>query len=113
MKAYLTKQDLYKIPLLQNIWYAAREVIHSADEIYIVGYSFPSSDFTAEFLFRQALASSFPHSSIPNKKINIVNIEINDEYKKRIERIFQKCEVNFFKEDVVHFLEYYLKKSVN
>lgn len=98
----LTKQDLYKTPLLQNIWYKAKEFINNADRIYIIGYSFPPSDFTAEFLFRQALT----YISKP-KKIDIVNTEINKEYMDRIKNIFQKCEVNPIKQDVVSFLETY------
>lgn len=100
----LTKQDLYNIPLLQNIWYKAKWVINGADEIYVIGCSFPPSDFTAEFLFRQAL--TFPPQKSP-KKINIVNIKINDELIDRIKNVFQKCEINPIELDVVSFLETY------
>jgi len=103
----LTKQHFYKIPLLQNIWYIAKEVLAGANEIYVLGYSFPPSDFTAEFLFRQFLATPF---SAPNKKIKIVNKQINNEYKTRIESILQKCEFEYLQEDVVQFLDTYVKK---
>lgn len=103
----LTKQDLYKNPLLQNVWYKAKWAINGANEIYVIGYSFPPSDFTTEFLLRQALTYPYPHPSIPTKKINIVNIEISDEYKRRIESIFPKCEINPIEQDVVSFLEAY------
>lgn len=100
----LTKQDLYKIPLLQNVWYKAKWVISGANEIYVIGYSFPPSDFTAEFLFRQAL--TFPPRSMP-KKINVINAKINEEYINRIKNIFPKCEINPIEQDVVSFLETY------
>lgn len=100
----LTKQDLYKTLLLQNIWYKAKWAINRADEIYVIGYSFPPSDFTAEFLFRQAL--TFLTKSTP-KKVNLVNIKISEEYINRIENIFPKCEINPIEQDVVSFLETY------
>lgn len=101
----LNKDDLSTIPLLQNVWYNAKSIISMAEEIFIIGYSLPSSDFMAEFLFRQALAF-FPKSFI---KINIINININDQYINRIKTIFQKGEINPIKQDVVSFLKSYVK----
>ena len=69
-------------------------------------YSFPPSDFTAEFLFRQAL--TFPPQSAP-KKVNVINIKINTEYLNRIRNIFPKCEINPIKQDVISFLETYIQ----
>lgn len=98
----LTKQELYKTPLLQNIWYKSKQLIQMANKIYIIGYSFPPSDFITEFLFRQALSSS---QSMP-KEIDVIDIKIN---KDRINNIFQKCKgINLIKKDVVSFLETYV-----
>lgn len=100
----LTKPDLSKNPLLQNVWYKAKWVINRASEIYVIGYSFPPSDFTAEFLFRQAL--TFLPQSMP-KKINVINAKINEEYINRVRNIFPKCEINPMEQDVVSFLRTY------
>jgi hypothetical protein len=98
----LQKEQLYRTTLLQNIWYAAKHIISNTNEIYIIGYSFPPTDFITEFLFRQSIAKN-----ISNRKVKIVNISIDDDYKRRVENIFQKCDFEYIPKDVVKFLEDY------
>ncbi len=102
----LSKEEFYRSPLLQNVWYMAKEEIIKSKEVFILGYSFPATDFLAEFLFRQSMASPF---SANKKKIMIINKSIDEEYKERVENIFQKCEFEYKKDDVVKFLDGYTK----
>ena len=102
----LSKERFYTTPLLQNIWYIAKERIMRSKEIFIIGYSFPPSDFLAEFLFRQSVASP---SSESEKKIRVINKSIDRRYKERVENIFQKSEFEYIQEDAVKFLESYTK----
>lgn len=66
----LTKESFCKNTLLQNLWYEAKDLLFKANEILIIGYSFPYVDFPTEFLFRQSIASP---SSEKEKKICIIN----------------------------------------
>lgn len=100
----MTKESFYKNTLLQNIWYEAKDLLCKANEIFIIGYSFPPADFPAEFLFRQSIAS--PPSEI-EKKIIVINREIDKSYKNRVENIFQKATFEYREEDVVEFLKRY------
>jgi hypothetical protein len=103
----MAKESFYKDPLLQNIWYEAKDLLCKAHEIVIIGYSFPPADFPAEFLFRQSIASP---SSGKEKKIRVINREIDDSYKSRVENIFQKSSFEYREEDVVEFLKNYTEE---
>lgn len=103
----LSKERFYTTPLLQNIWYNAKSMLMRAKEIIIIGYSFPPSDFLAEFLFRQSMSNPF---SKKEKKIRIINKRIDESYKNRVEDIFQKATFEYREEDVVAFLKKYTEE---
>lgn len=54
----LDKTSLLGTQTLRIIWNIAREAIANADELVFIGYSLPVTDFTVEFLFRQAIKTS-------------------------------------------------------
>ena len=86
----LYKEQLYQHALLKNIWYIAKEILWRSDEIYIIGYSFPPTDFLTEFLIRQVIAISNSLLGENEKKIKVINKKIDNAYEKRVENIFQK-----------------------
>lgn len=101
----LSKKEFYANTLFQNIWYTAKEAISHAKEIYVIGYSFPATDFFAEFLFRQSIANR----PSEGRKIIIINKSNNDcWYRKRVENIFQGCEFEYKQIDTVEFLKSYI-----
>lgn len=51
----LDKTVLLKHKTLRVIWNIARESLENADELVFIGYSLPVTDFSVEFLFRQAV----------------------------------------------------------
>lgn len=94
----------FKNKLIKYLWYNAKVCLSQSNEIVILGYSFPSSDITVEFLFRQALAHS-----IFNKKITIVDRNANNElFKKRIKEIFFNWDDSndkFVSKDIMDYLK--------
>ncbi len=48
----LDKSSMLSHPVVSAIWARAAELLATADQIVFLGYSFPSTDYYAEFLFR-------------------------------------------------------------
>lgn len=47
----------YRHPVIKAVWKEARRVLRQADEVIVVGYSLPVTDFKAKWLFMEASAS--------------------------------------------------------
>ncbi|MEG6617602.1 hypothetical protein V6C27_14475 [Peptococcaceae bacterium 1198_IL3148] len=46
------------MPFTQQLWHQARAALANADQIVIIGYSFPPTDFRTKWLFRKAMLES-------------------------------------------------------
>jgi len=85
----LDKQSQYNNIILRALWKRAFNAIENAENIYIYGFSFPSTDYSIKFLFQSALRNN------PNCKIYVINTkESFDELKKRYDDVFgnNKCD---------------------
>jgi hypothetical protein len=51
----MTKDAILKEPVLRTVWTRAYEVLELADEIVFLGYSLPTTDLAARFLFGEAI----------------------------------------------------------
>ena len=69
-----TKLNGHEEPLIQNIWYHAREVLSWGESVHILGYSLPPSDFEMEVLLREGLYS--PLRVQPKKRVFFVNSDL-------------------------------------
>lgn len=49
------RKSIGKYPFLADVWRKAQEVVGQADEIIVIGYSFPEADLEARWLFKKAL----------------------------------------------------------
>jgi hypothetical protein len=49
------RKDIGRYSFLTPVWRRAEEVIRQADELIVIGYSFPEADLEAKWLFRRAL----------------------------------------------------------
>jgi len=89
----LDKVGWYEKAAIRVIWNMAKEAVRNAENIFFIGYSMPPTDFTAEFLFRQAIAwssvDSWPIFGPPSderpkqKRVLVVNpkaAELKDRY---------------------------------
>lgn len=87
---------IHKNSLLKNQWLIAREKLLDVNELIFIGYSFPPTDFYAEWLFRQI----YFIDGKPNIEITIVNPDYGKKYSqvtKRYNQIFHGFKINTFK----------------
>lgn len=60
----LDKTNFYSHNVIKSIWSDSYSAIAHADEIYIIGFSFPVTDLSVKFLFNSALSSNPKHRTI-------------------------------------------------
>lgn len=77
----LDKNMFYNDRRINLEWTNAHEVIKNADEIYIIGFSFPETDTSIRFLFQSALSKS-------QCKIYFVNIAPEETLQKNYDKVF-------------------------
>jgi hypothetical protein len=63
----MDKNFLYNHTIIHVLWQKAKKLIQNADEIYIIGFSFPQTDTSIRFLFQSALESKEPKIYVVNK----------------------------------------------
>lgn len=51
----MDKSQHYAAGRLKQVWNAAHAAIHSAEEIIVIGFSFPPTDISCQFLFKSAI----------------------------------------------------------
>lgn len=59
-------KNYQSIPFIPKLWHEARHVLQEASEIIVIGYSFPTTDFRSNWMFRKAM--------VDNKKLKKVTI---------------------------------------
>ena len=79
----LDKSSFYNNNVLKSIWRQASSYLKNANEIYIIGFSFPQTDLAIKYLFQSSVQ--------PEAKIYIINT--NQTVKIRYEKIFGKDSV--------------------
>lgn len=63
----LDKNAFYAHRAIQALWKKAEELLKQADEIYIIGFSFPQTDLSVRYLFQSALRNSEPDIYVVNR----------------------------------------------
>lgn len=104
----LSKEDLLKEPLLLNLWYHAMNLFSTAENVIVIGYSFPPTDFLAGLSIRQGMANRFGIHRDQTAKIWCVDKRIDRQYKLRAEMVFLNCDIQFLQMDTVQFLNSWL-----
>lgn len=79
------KASLYSTRLLRILWSEFRNAVDAADELFLVGYSFPPSDYTMS-MFLSSL-------DFAGKTVEIVNRTSEPAFTSRIQRAFRGAEV--------------------
>lgn len=77
----LDKNIFYKDRRINLKWTQAHELIKKADEIYIVGFSFPETDTSVRFLFQSALSCS-------KAQIYVINTATKESLEKNYKKVF-------------------------
>lgn len=83
----LDKNAFYDHNAIKSLWQQAEGLLSEAEEIYIVGFSFPPTDVSVRFLFQSALRQS-------NARIYVINAETENQMRKRYEPVFGKNNPN-------------------
>ena len=63
----LDKNDFYNHIAIRALWQKAEQLLKKADEIYIVGFSFPQTDLSVRYLFQSSLRNSNPNIYVVNR----------------------------------------------
>lgn len=88
----LDKNSFYNNNILKGIWQQAYEKIAEADEIFIIGFSFPPTDLSLRYLFNSSLAN--------NQKVNIYVINYDSNItKSTYKKIFDDNQLECNKEN--------------
>jgi hypothetical protein len=106
----MDKNAFYNHVMIRSLWKKARELLHDADEIYLIGFSFPQTDISVRFLFQSALEGKKPIIFVINK--------VNDDSKKLLidnySQIFANRDVNYDfckNHDVIKDLDIFLGEN--
>lgn len=96
----MDKNIFYNHIAIHSLWADAHRFIENADEIYIIGFSFPPTDLSVKFLFQSALRFISTDAKKASKPISIyvINADMPDKrngnkygtLKERYERVFNE-----------------------
>jgi len=77
------KEIIHRNSSLHKLWLIAREKLTYADKIVFIGYSFPSTDFYTEWLFRQInfLVGGKPEITVVNPEAKNRNSQVMKRYR--------------------------------
>ena len=84
----LDKNAFYNHIAIRSLWQQAEQLLKHADEIYIIGFSFPQTDLSVKYLFQSALRNSHP-------EIYVVNIESIGELKRNYHSVFKNKNIDY------------------
>ena len=84
----MDKMNFYNMPALDALWYQAYSALESAENIFIIGFSFPKTDISMHYLFKSALNNS-------TKDIYVVNIDKSLEFQEQYNNIFKGHSIHY------------------
>lgn len=87
-------KNYQSIPFIPDLWRQAREALQGAKEIIVIGYSFPTTDFRSNWMFRKAMV----HNNLLEK---VIIIDTAEGYQletllAKHRSIFRKDELEFY-----------------
>ena len=77
----MDKNAFYNHVAIHSLWQQAEKLLTDADEIYIIGFSFPQTDLSVKYLFQSALRKS-------KAKIYGVNPDTEEELRVNYDKVF-------------------------
>jgi hypothetical protein len=87
----MDKNAFYNHAMIKSLWKKAKELLHEADEIYIIGFSFPQTDISVRFLFQSALEGKRPDIYVVNKIDGDLKCDLRQSYK----QVFSNRDLNY------------------
>lgn len=101
----LNKNSFYNHIALKYLWGEAHKLLENADEIYIVGFSFPQTDLAVRFLFQSALRKS-------SAQIYVINSASRDKLKENYEQAFGERKLHYDYTDSEDALQEFIKDKL-
>lgn len=83
----MDKNAFYNHIAIHALWQQAEKLLKEADEVYIIGFSFPQTDLSVKYLFQSALRSS-------NARVYVINADVWDNLKENYNAVFGKDKVD-------------------
>ena len=77
----MDKNAFYNHVAIHSLWQQAEKLLTEANEIYIIGFSFPQTDLSVKYLFQSALRKS-------KAKIYVVNPDTEEELRVNYDKVF-------------------------
>lgn len=84
----MDKTQFYDHVVLRGLWEIAERKLRKADNIYIIGFSFPPTDLSVRFLFQSALRNKSP-------QIYVVNTDTSEGLKATYKEVLGESDVNY------------------
>ena len=84
----MDKTTFYDHTILRGLWEIAERKLKQADNIYIIGFSFPPTDLSVRFLFQSALRNKSP-------QIYVVNTDTSEGLKATYKEVLGESDVNY------------------
>lgn len=84
----MDKTAFYKNAVLRSLWEIAERKLQEAENIYIIGFSFPPSDLSVRFLFQSALRKN-------KAKITVVNCADKKELETNYKDVFGEKRISY------------------
>lgn len=78
----MDKNAFYNHIAIHSLWQQAEQMLKEADEIYIIGFSFPQTDLSVKYLFQSALRQQ---SDVP---IYVINPETEQTLRINYDKVF-------------------------
>lgn len=100
----LDKTGYYGNKFLRRLWFFAHECLAFSEEIVIIGYSFPETDYFARFLIREAFGAHLAQLMHNKRKVTIVNLRCDDALMKRARQIFGDTKIEFIEKDAFGYI---------
>lgn len=101
----LDKSSFYSHIAIHSLWKQAEELLQQADEIYIIGFSFPQTDLAVKYLFQSALRNRDP-------KIYVVNTASLFDLEPRYEQVFKLSNLNYDYTEKPDAVERFIKEII-
>jgi hypothetical protein len=76
----MDKNVFYNHTIIKSLWKKAKELLYNADEIYIIGFSFPQTDISVRFLFQSSLEGKQPNIYVVNKVDEVLKASLYQNY---------------------------------
>ena len=99
------KNAFYNHIAIRSLWQQAAQLLEKADEIYIIGFSFPQTDLAVKYLFQSALRNRDP-------KVYVVNTASLLDLEPLYEQVFKLSNLNYDYTEKPDAVERFIKEII-